>query len=140
MKDLFLVQDPQENSWRRKQLLEASGFEVTLFASGEELLERLSVQRPDLVLMDVLLEGRNGFQICRQIRLRWKPEEVPVLLTTSVYWHDRYRVEALESGASDLLIEPVGLPQLTARIHECLAGGKAARSKKPPLAERELGE
>ena len=139
MKDLFLVQDPQENSWRRKQLLESAGFEVTLFASGEELLERLSVQRPDLVLMDVLLEGRNGFQICRQIRLRWKPHEVPVLLTTSVYRHERYRKEALESGASDLLLEPVGLAELTSRIQACL-GGETPRPSAAPPAERELSQ
>lgn len=139
MKDLFLVQDPQETSWRRKQLLEAAGYEVTLFASGEELLERLAVQQPTLVLMDALLEGRNGFQICRQIRLRWTPEEVPVLLTTSVYWHERYRLEALASGASDLLIEPVGLPELTARIQACLSGEPAPATAAAPK-ERELSQ
>src|SRR4029079_1946527 len=84
-KRVFFVHDVQESPLTRKHYLEMSGFDVVLMRSGEECSKAMSVMKASLVLMDVLLDGKNGFEVCRDLRKVAGAKEVPIVLCTHIY-------------------------------------------------------
>ena len=98
MKKILLVHDHQESPAVRKGQLEASGYEVSLAPNGADAIARVERERPTLVLMDVLIDGANGFDVCRRMRAKWKAHELPIILTSGVY---RSRWLASESAPSN---------------------------------------
>ena len=125
MQHVFLVHDQQESAVTRRSFLEMSGYKVTTMSSGLECLERLAADKPDLVLIDVLVDGPNGFEICRRIRQRHKPADLPVILGSTIYRSRIYRDEALKAGAQRYLLRPLRLDDLVKQIGEVLAGQPA---------------
>jgi CheY-like chemotaxis protein len=121
---IFFVHDIQESPLTRKHFLEMSGFDVTLMRSGDECLKAMTVTKPALVLMDVLLEGKNGFEVCRAIRELAGPTEVPIVLCSHIYRSRIYRDEAVAAGAQRYVLLPVKLDELLAQVVE-LTGAKA---------------
>lgn len=107
MIELYFVHDQQEIPTPRVQFLEMSGFRVSTFESGAALLAALSEHKPDLVLMDVLLPGAHGFDVCRLVRHQYPAEELPVLLSSELYRTRVYRDEAALCGAQDYLVRPI---------------------------------
>jgi chemotaxis family two-component system response regulator PixH len=124
MQQIFLVHDQQELPASRKTNLEQAGFEVVLMKSGEEALKALMVKKPALVLMDILLDGKNGFEVCRAIRERAAPGEVPVILCSHIYRSRIYRDEATAAGAQRFLLQPMKVEELIAHVVD-LAGSRA---------------
>ena len=118
---VFFVHDFQESPLTRKHYLEMSGFDVTLMRSGDECLKAMSATKPALVLMDVLLEGKNGFEVCRAIRELASATEVPVVLCTHIYRSRIYRDEAVAAGAQRYVLLPVKLDELLAQVVELTA-------------------
>ncbi len=118
---VFFVHDFQESPLTRKHYLEMSGFDVTLLRSGEDCLKAMAVTKPALVLMDVLLEGKNGFEVCREIRKIAGAVELPVVLCTHIYRGRIYRDEAVAVGAQRLVLLPVKLDELVGVIAELTA-------------------
>ena len=96
-----------------KIALVARGFEVLEAASGEDAIERLRDERPDVVLLDVNMPGMNGIQTCRAIRAC---SDVPVIII-SVRRVGRERAEAFEAGADQYVTKPFDVEELVARIH-----------------------
>jgi CheY-like chemotaxis protein len=122
MQEIFLVHDEQESAATRKSLLEMAGYHVTTMRTGTELLEALEVQVPALVLMDVLLEGPTGFDVCRQVRARFTSQKLPILLSCTLYRSRVYRDEALAAGAQGYVLRPVKLEDLVEQVAEVLSG------------------
>jgi two-component system sensor histidine kinase/response regulator len=118
MQQILFVHDFQESPLPRKNYLEMSGFEVTLLHNGDDCLKSLALARPALVLMDVLLEGKNGFEVCRAIRERCTAAEVPVILCSHIYRSRIYRDEAVAAGAQRFLLLPMKLDELLAHVTE----------------------
>ena len=116
MQQIFLVHDQQESPTPRKANLEVAGFEVVLMKSGEEALKALKLKKPALVLMDVLLDGKNGFEICRAIRDRAAPGEVPIILCSNIYRSRIYRDEATAAGAQRYLLQPMLVEEIVAHV------------------------
>ena len=77
MKSILYVHDHQDNPWQKKQLLESAGMQVELAKTSNDCLIAIDKSRPDIVLMDVLLEGSNGFELCEEIRRRFSKTELP---------------------------------------------------------------
>lgn len=125
MHEIFLVHDEQESAATRKSFLEMSGYHVTTMRSGAEVLDALEAQVPSLVLMDVLLDGPTGFEVCRQIRARFTAQRLPILLSCTVYRSRIYRDEALAAGAQGYILRPVKLEDLVAHVAEVLSGQPA---------------
>jgi two-component system KDP operon response regulator KdpE len=96
-----------------KIALVARGFEVLEAASGEDAIERLRDERPDVVLLDVNMPGMNGIHTCRAIRAS---SDVPVIII-SVRKVGRERAEAFEAGADQYITKPFDVEELIARIH-----------------------
>lgn len=92
------------------------GFRVITAGGGEEALTVIEEQRPDIVLLDVVMPGMNGIETMRAIRERW---QMPVILVTA---RDREldKVRGLESGADDYIVKPFGPDEMAARIRAVL--------------------
>jgi CheY-like chemotaxis protein len=121
MQEILFVHDFQESPITRKNYLEMSGFQVTLLKSGDDCLKRLGQQKPALVLMDILLEGKNGFESCRAIREIVTPEDLPIVLCTHIYRSRAYRDEALAVGAQRYLLLPMKMEELLRNVTELTA-------------------
>ncbi len=122
MQEIFLVHDEQESAATRKSFLEMAGYHVTTMRSGTELFEALEGRVPALVLMDVLLEGPTGFDVCRQVRARFTSQKLPILLSCTVFRSRVYRDEALAAGAQGYVLRPVKLEDLVEQVAEVLSG------------------
>lgn len=96
--------------------LTRQGHQVTTAATGEQALELWQTQRPELVVLDVMLPGIDGFEICRRIR---RTDQVPIILLTARS-DDIDVVVGLESGADDYVVKPVQPRVLDARIRAVL--------------------
>lgn len=127
MQTIYFVHDVQESPMTRKNYLEMAGFEVILMKSGEECLKALTTRKPALVLMDVLLEGKNGFDVCRAIRQVCTGVEVPVILASHIYRSRIYRDEAHAAGAQRYLLMPVKLDELISNVTQLTATNAKAR-------------
>jgi len=126
MQEIFFVCDNQESPEDRRSFLEMSGYQVSLMQSGDECLDRLAKTRPALVLMEILLEGANGFDVCRKIRQKYAAAAVPVILCSGIYRGRAYRDEALTAGAQRYIVLPMELEEFADAVQEVLQESKAA--------------
>ncbi|CAB0151401.1 Transcriptional regulatory protein CpxR [Pseudidiomarina piscicola] len=117
MSKLLLVDDDAELSSMLEQILTKEGFELTLAADGETGLERALSGSYDLILLDVMLPGIDGFQLLQ--RLRQQARNTPVLMLTA-RGDDDDRVAGLELGADDYLPKPFYPKELVARVKALL--------------------
>jgi len=113
---LIVDDDPKILSMMRRGLIFA-GYDVNTVDSGEDALHQAMVEIPDLVVLDVMLPGIDGFEVCR--RLRSAEPRLPILLLTA---RDRVpdRVAGLDAGADDYLVKPFAFDELLARIRALL--------------------
>lgn len=120
---LLLVEDDTKIAAAVKRGLEAEGFSVEVTGDGADGLWRVLEGAYDLVLLDIMLPGRNGYQICAELRRAgiW----IPVLMLTAKDG-DLDEAEALDTGADDYLTKPFSFPVLIARVRALLrrAGGR----------------
>ncbi|HEU5428973.1 MAG TPA: response regulator transcription factor [Actinocrinis sp.] len=116
MPSLLLVEDDPSIRMAIELALTRQGHQVATAATGEEALELWQSQRPELVVLDVMLPGIDGFEICRRIR---RTDQVPIILLTARS-DDIDVVVGLESGADDYVVKPVQPRVLDARIRAVL--------------------
>jgi two-component system KDP operon response regulator KdpE len=96
--------------------LDARGYDVTAVETGEAALQQAGVQLPDLVILDLLLPGLSGLDVCRALRAT---SEVPILVL-SARGEEQTKVQALDLGADDYLTKPFGMDELLARVRALL--------------------
>ncbi len=108
--------------------LEAEGYEVTHVPSGEEALAALEKNAYHLVILDIMLPGINGFEVCRQLRKR--DTQLPVLMLTARETEDD-RVRGLGLGADDYLAKPFSLDELMLRVEGMLRRSSWYRPENP---------
>lgn len=115
-----LVVDDDEASRQWFQVcLEADGYRAICVDSGLAALEKVAELRPDLILLDVLMPGMDGFETTRRLKCLRSTRAVPVILATSLN-DRRARLEGLEAGAEDFLSKPVDPTELTVRVRNLL--------------------
>lgn len=133
MPRLLLIDDDSSLSALLASGLTAEAFTVTVAATGELGLAALEQQPPDLVLLDVMLPGINGFEVLRRLRAR---SSVPVIMLTA-RGEDIDRIVGLEIGADDYLPKPFNFRELVARIQAVLRRAAAPPPfPKSPSIER----
>ena len=112
-------------------VLRGEGFEPTFCADGNDALEAFRSSRPDLVLLDLMLPGRDGIEVCRQIRAE---SGIPIVMLTAKT--DTVDVVlGLESGADDYVVKPFKPKELVARVR-----ARLRRSDEPPPEMLEVGD
>ena len=112
---ILLVDDSKTELQYLSDLLEKRGYSVRLAHNGDEAMRRLTEETPDLILMDVVMPGLNGFQLTRAITRDPRYANVPVIMCTSKN-QETDKVWGMRQGARDYIVKPVDADELVAKI------------------------
>jgi adenylate cyclase len=116
---ILVVDDTPTNVRLLVDLLQAAGYETAAAKSGEEGLEMVAQFLPDLVLLDVMMPGLNGYDVCARLRSQPSTALLPIVLVTALDGKDD-KVRGLEAGADDFLTKPIDRHELLARVRSLL--------------------
>jgi adenylate cyclase len=111
---VLIVDDTPQNLRLMDAVLSARGYLVSTASSGREALARAADDRPDLVLLDVVMPGMDGYEVCRTFRTDHAMRMVPVIMITAS--GDQQKLSALEAGADDFVQKPFNQAELLARV------------------------
>lgn len=125
---VLVVEDDARIARLIRANLTVSGFAVTLCQSGEEALRLVDETNPDLILLDVMLPGVDGFTICQRIR---EFSQVPIIMVTAKD-DPADRVRGLDLGADDYLVKPFVVEELLARVRAVIRRSRASEDAKTP--------
>ncbi|WP_310620995.1 phosphate regulon transcriptional regulator PhoB [Flexibacterium corallicola] len=131
MPDILVVEDEESLSLLLQYNLEAEGYNVEVCMKGDEADLRLQESQPDLVLLDWMLPGVSGIELCRRMRAREETAQIPIIMLTA-RGEETERVRGLSTGADDYVVKPFSVPELMARIRAIL------RRSKPEVVSSQL--
>jgi DNA-binding response OmpR family regulator len=138
---VLIVDDSPENLRVLVGFLRESGFELAVARSGEEALQRFEAVRPDIVLLDVLMPGLDGFETCRRLRAAGPAGAVPIIFMTALS-DVHSKVKGFAAGGVDFIAKPFEFPEVMARVrtHLALRHLQAALEQKAALLEARNAE
>jgi twitching motility two-component system response regulator PilH len=116
IRKILLVDDSKTELHYMSDLLGKRGYSIRTAENGEEAMRRLGEETPDLILMDVVMPGLNGFQLTRAITRDPRFASVPVIMCTSKN-QETDKVWGMRQGARDYIVKPVDADELIAKIH-----------------------
>jgi two-component system phosphate regulon response regulator PhoB len=116
---ILIVEDEDALSMLLRYNLEAEGYEVDSVARGDEAETRLKERSPDLLVLDWMLPGLSGIELCRRLRARPETRQLPILMLTA-RGEESEKVRGLATGADDYVVKPFSVPELLARVRALL--------------------
>jgi two-component system phosphate regulon response regulator PhoB len=116
---ILIVEDEEPLALLLRYNLEAEHYEVETIARGDEADTRLQESPPDLVLLDWMLPGLSGIELCRRLRTRPETKALPIIMLTA-RGEESERVRGLATGADDYIVKPFSVPELIARVRALL--------------------
>lgn len=116
---VLIIEDEEPLSVVLRYNLEAEGYVVDATARGDEAETLISENPPDLVLLDWMLPGLSGIEICRRLRAKPETRALPIILLTA-RGEEAERVRGLTTGADDYVVKPFSVPELMARVRALL--------------------
>ena len=119
---VLVVEDDPTLRLGLTKTLRSEGFRVEVAKTGPEGIEVARAVHPDLVLLDVMLPGLNGFEVCEE--LRRADADLPILMVTAK-GEEQDKVRAFKLGADDYIVKPFGVAELCARVHAALRRKRA---------------
>ncbi|HXN43916.1 MAG TPA: phosphate regulon transcriptional regulator PhoB [Xanthobacteraceae bacterium] len=123
---ILIVEDEEPLTLLLRYNLEAEGYEVEVAVRGDDAEIRLKEGLPDLVVLDWMLPGISGIELCRRLRARSDTERLPIIMLTA-RGEESERVRGLATGADDYLVKPFSVPELLARVKALLRRANPAR-------------
>ncbi|MDN5927787.1 MAG: phosphate regulon transcriptional regulator PhoB [Hyphomicrobiales bacterium] len=120
---ILVVEDEEPLSVLLCYNLEAEGYQVETVMRGDEAEIRLRENVPDLLVLDWMLPGISGIELCRRLRIRPETERLPVIMLTA-RGEESDRVRGLSTGADDYLVKPFSMPEFVARVRALLRRAK----------------
>jgi twitching motility two-component system response regulator PilH len=115
IKNILVVDDSPTDRQHLSDMLVKSGYAVTFAESAEEALAKVKQKRPDLVLMDVVMPGQNGFQATRTLSKDNSTKDIPVIICTTK-GQETDRIWGMRQGARDYIVKPINQAELLAKI------------------------
>lgn len=115
IKNILIVDDSATDRQYLTDLLAKNGYKVETAQNAEEALAKAKQLRPDLVLMDIVMPGQNGFQATRALSKDEATKKIPIIICTSK-GQDTDKAWGLKQGARDYVVKPVSGPELLAKI------------------------
>ncbi|CAN7426800.1 response regulator [Neorhizobium sp. LjRoot104] len=129
---VLLVDDSPEALGFLTEALEKSGFSVLIATTGQSALNIVERITPDLILLDAVMPGMDGFETCRKLKTNGAVAQVPVIFMTGLT-ETEHVVNALDSGGVDYLTKPINIDELHARIRVHLSNARSAQSARVAL-------
>jgi twitching motility two-component system response regulator PilH len=121
---IMVVDDSATERWYIADLLVRSGYEVVTADSGADALAKVRLERPSLIVMDVVMPGASGFQVVRTLARDPETQAIPVILCTSKS-AETDRIWGLRQGARDYVTKPVDAAELLAKVAELVSAAAA---------------
>jgi two-component system phosphate regulon response regulator PhoB len=116
---ILIVEDEEPLTLLLRYNLEAEGYDVDTVARGDEADTRLRENSPDLVVLDWMLPGLSGIELCRRLRARPETRSLPIIILTA-RGEESERIRGLATGADDYIVKPFSVPELIARVRALL--------------------
>ena len=116
---VLVVEDEEALSVLLRYNLESEGYDVEAVNRGDEAEIRLKENLPDIVVLDWMLPGLSGIELCRRLRARSETERLPILMLTARS-EEAERVRGLSTGADDYMVKPFSVPEFVARVRALL--------------------
>ncbi|MCK5876072.1 MAG: hybrid sensor histidine kinase/response regulator, partial [Candidatus Marithrix sp.] len=116
---ILIVDDEQSQRMKLESILKQENYDITLLANGREIFVELARMMPDLIILDLMMPGMDGFEICRRIKADAKFQNIPIILVT-VLDTKKALTQGIEAGADDFLQKPVTSLELRARVRSML--------------------
>lgn len=129
MKEIFVVDDEKKTRELIAMYLKKEGYKIRMFSNAKDALDAFCEKEPDLIVLDIVMDGMDGLDLCKQIR---RTSEVPIIFV-SARTEEFDRVLGLELGADDYITKPFSMRELTVRIKVIL---KRCCSKKDMESEK----
>ena len=108
---ILVVDDNEDNAHIIRDYLESKGYQISVAYNGDEAMSLFDQEKPSIVLLDVMMPGRDGWQVCREIKASPTGKNVRVVMVTALQdWMDKR--QALETGADDFVEKPFELAKL----------------------------
>jgi len=115
VRKVLIVDDSKTEALVLTEMLKSNGYFVSSAHDGEQALELLAIEKPELILMDIVMPGRNGFQLTRAISRMPEYAEIPIILCSSKGL-ETDKVWGLRQGAKDYITKPVDAAELLTKI------------------------
>lgn len=131
MSRILIIEDDPSIAELQKDYLEMSGHEIVQSADGTEGLRYLQREQFDLVLLDLMLPGKNGFEILQEFA---KEKEIPILIV-SARDEELYKIKGLNLGADDYITKPFGMGELVARVNSHLKNYEKLKQRREEMRE-----
>ncbi len=114
-KKLLLVDDSNTVLLMEKMLLANEGYQLVTASNGREAIQKAQTEKPDLILLDVVMPDLNGFEACKQIRSREETRHIPVIMVTTRSEATNVQI-GFESGCNDYVTKPINGVELITKI------------------------
>lgn len=132
---ILAVDDTRDNLILVQTILESEGYEIDLVTDGLSALEKVLQSPPDLILLDVMMPGMDGYEVTRRIRNNPEINYIPILLITA--FHESSVVEGLDAGADDFIRKPFDTDELLARVRSLLRLKRSLDEQRQMARQRE---
>jgi twitching motility two-component system response regulator PilH len=114
-KRILVVDDSPTDQQHLRELLAKTGYQVITASGGEEAIVKAKAEKPDLILMDVVMPGLNGYQATRQLSQDEMTKHIPVIICTTKH-QETDRIWGMKQGARDYVTKPVNGEELLAKV------------------------
>jgi two-component system, OmpR family, phosphate regulon response regulator PhoB len=116
---ILVVEDEEPIQILLSYNFESEGYRVRATAQGEDVTRLVNEERPDLIVLDWMLPGISGIEVCRLLRTRPETRDIPIIMLTA-RGEENERVRGLATGADDYMVKPFSVPELLARVRTIL--------------------
>jgi adenylate cyclase len=112
---VLVVDDEEPNRILLRDALEARGYDVSEAQNGEQALREVATRSPDVILLDIMMPGMDGFEVCRRLKGDPRTAPIPILMVTALS-ERKERLMGIAAGANDFLSKPLDLPDVSLRV------------------------